>query len=93
MEVVATWWRVPPSQRHATAQFINDELGTYDLAFYCVSKLGNDPIEKLPCTTKVVYGPVRIEDAKECFWLRSMKLYQATDGTRQLSKRKKTAAR
>lgn len=79
LEVVHAWQRMPENERSNIPLRINNEQLTYKTAFYCVSKLMDNPIEQLPGTSRVVYGTVRISKLDDCYWLESLKAYKVSD--------------
>src|SRR5471032_522814 len=77
IEVVNAWRAMPKDRRPEKQLSINDEKFTYESAFYCISEFGESPIEQLPCTTRVIHGAARVEDAENCYWIRSVKTFPA----------------
>lgn len=82
LEVARAWQRMSQLERLTAQLLINGEHLTYDSAFYCVSKFGDKPIADLPCASRIVYGAVHLEKAEDCFWIKSMKTYKASDDRR-----------
>lgn len=78
-EVVNAWRRTPKQQRPEKQLLINDEHLTYESAFYCLSALGDRPVEQLPCAIRVIHGAARVEDAETCYWIKSVKTFQVGD--------------
>lgn len=84
LEVVRAWHRMSKHQRLNAPLSINNEPLTYESAFYCVSKLGDNSIDQLPGTTRVIYGTVLIAEDKDKdgYWLKSVKTYKVSNTDR-----------
>lgn len=78
-EVIDAWRRLPKQQRPEKQLLINDERLNYESAFYCLSAFGDSPVEQLPCASRVIYGMAQVEDAKSCYWIKSVKAFHKDD--------------
>lgn len=69
-------------QRLNTPLRIYNEQLTYESAFYCVSELGDEPMEELPSATRIIYGAAGIDEKDDCYWVKSRKRYKVSEAER-----------
>lgn len=86
-EVVNAWSHLTTDERLAAQLLINDETLSYKTGFYCLSELGDSPIEELPCASRIVYGTANIRTSNDCYWIQSVKKFRTLDAKLNLNLR------